>query len=256
MSRWRRRRAGGTGLTSARARFEARAARARRRPILLAAALIGTIAVAGGLIWLGWFSSVLSATTVRVVGASAKEATLVTAVAKVPLGGPLMRVDTDAVAARLEQGRAWTDIRVSRSLPHSVVISVTPRTAVLAVQNPQGQLELVDGAGVRFRVVPDVPKGIPVVAARSSDVTADGLRAALAALHALPESVRSHVSDMTVGAANQVSFTVSEKSGKRTVVWGGAGQEQTKARLVTILLGQPNSRIDVSVPAAPVTGWS
>lgn len=253
MSSWSARRARATGLTSARARFEARAARARRRPILLAAALIATIAVAGGLIWLGWMSSFLSATTVRVVGVPARDASSVTAVAKVPLGGPLMRVDTDAVAARLEQGKAWTDIRVSRSLPHSVVISVTPRTAVLAVQNLQGQLELVDESGVRFRVVSTAPKGVPVVAARSSDVTADGLRAALAALHALPESVRSHVSDMTVGAANQVSFTVAEKSGTRTVAWGGAGQEQTKARLVTILLGQDNSHIDVSVPAAPVT---
>lgn len=250
---WRARRRRGTGLTSARARFEARAARAHRRPMLVAAGLFVVVAVAGGLIWVGWISSVLAVTTVRVEGVPPKDAASVTAVAEVPLGGPLMRVDTGAVAARLEQAKAWTHIRVSRSLPHAVVISVVPRTPVLAVQNLQGQLELVDESGVTFRVVPTAPKGIPVVAARSSEVTADGLRATLAALQALPEALRSRVSDVSVSGADQVTFTVGEKSGTRTVVWGGAGQEPEKARLVGILLKEPGSHIDVSVPDAPVT---
>ncbi|WP_155892907.1 cell division protein FtsQ/DivIB [Intrasporangium chromatireducens] len=252
--RWRARRTSmGTGVTSARQRFEARAARARRRPLLLAAALVVTLTVAGGLIWLGWMSPLLTATTVRVEGVPADDVRAVQQVAKVPLGGPLMRVDTDAVAARLEGGRAWTDIRVSRSLPHSVVIALTPRKPALALRNPKGQLELVDQGGVRFRTVATAPKGVPVVAAGSSDVTPDGLRAALAALHALPASLRSHVADMSVNAADQVSFTVTEKAGQRTIVWGAAGQEETKARLVTLLLKEPGTRIDVSVPEAPVT---
>lgn len=252
--RWRPRQTNvGTGVTSARERFEARAARARRRPFLLAGALVATLALAGGLIWVGWMSPLLTATTVSVEGVPAADAQSVRQVAKVPLGGPLMRVDTDAVAARLEGGRAWTDIRVSRSLPHSVVIRVTPREPALALRNPQGQLELVDGGGVRFRTVASPPKGVPVVTAGSNDVTPAGLRAALAALHALPSSVRSHVADMSLNAADQVSFTLNDMTGRRTVVWGAAGQEQTKGRLVAILLKEPAARIDVSVPEAPVT---
>lgn len=243
----------GTGVTSARRRFEARAARARRRPLLLAAALATTVLVAGGLIWLGWMSSLLTATTVRVEGVPARDVQAVRQVAQVPLGGPLMRVDTDAIAARLEGGRAWTNIRVGRSLPHSVVISVTPREPALALKDPQGQLELVDAGGVRFGTVGTPPRGVPVVTAGSSDVTPEGLRAALAALHALPAPLKAQVADMSVNSADQVSFTVADKSGRRTVVWGGLGQEETKARLVTILLKEPAKRIDVSVPDAPVT---
>jgi cell division protein FtsQ len=240
-------------VTSARQRFEARAARARRRPLLLAAALVATVVVAGGLVWLGWMSPLLTATTVRVQGVPAGDVQAVRAVARVPLGGPLMRVDTDAVTARLEAGRAWTNIRVARSLPHSVVITVTPREPALALRNPQAQLELVDETGVRFGTVQAPPKGVPVVTAGSSDVTPEGLRAALAALKALPATVRAEVVDMSVNAADQVSFTLVDKSGRRTVVWGTAGEEQTKARLVAILLKEPGARIDVSVPDAPVT---
>ncbi len=243
---------GPRGLRSARARFEARAARARRRPLLLAAAFAAVVALAGSLIWVGWFSSLLTATTVRVEGVSGAEAKLVRQVADVPLGGPLMRVDTDAVAARLEVGRAWTDIRVGRSLPHSIVIHVTARSPVLALRNLQGQLELVDDSGVAYRVAVKAPKGVPVVTAGSSGVSPAGLRAALAALAALPASLRAQVADVTVGGADQVSFTISAKQGRRTVVWGPAGNERAKARLVGLLLDEPGATIDVSVPDQPV----
>lgn len=248
-----RRRGGATGLGSARKRFEARAARARRRPLLLASVLVLLVAGLAAVVWLGWFSSVLTATTVRIDGATGAEAKLVRQVADVPLGGPLMRVDTDAVGARLEAGRAWTDIRVRRSLPHSVVIEVSPREPVLALRNVKGQLELVDRSGVRYRTVATVPPGIPVVSAAASTVSPAGLTAALRALAALPPSLRSEVSDLAVGAADQVTFTISGASGRRTVVWGQAGAEEVKARLVAILLKQPGTRIDVSVPDTPVT---
>jgi cell division protein FtsQ len=219
---------------------------------VLAATLAAVLAAAGGLIWLGWFSTVLTATSVHVEGASGAEAELVREVADVPLGGPLMRVDTDGVVSRLETGRAWTDIRVRRALPHSIVIHVTPRTPVLALRNLQGQLELVDESGVAYRVAAKAPKGVPVVTAGSAGVSPAGLRAALAALAALPGSVRSQVADVTVGGADQVSFTISGKQGRRTVVWGSAGNEQAKARLVGILLKKAGATIDVSVPDLPV----
>ena len=66
----------------------------------------------GGLVvWLGWFSSVLTASKVEVHGVGAGASGRVRTVAKVPLGGPLMRVDTDAVAARLLADRAWSASR-------------------------------------------------------------------------------------------------------------------------------------------------
>ncbi len=68
-----RRRVAGTGLASARTRFERRAAAARRRPRLLAGVLVAVLLLGGLVAWLGWFSSVLTASKVEVhgVGASA-----------------------------------------------------------------------------------------------------------------------------------------------------------------------------------------
>jgi cell division protein FtsQ len=247
-------RSSGTGLASSRARFERRAAAARRRPRLVAGVLIGLLVLAGLSAWLVWFSGVLTATTVEVRGVTGPAVAQVKEVAQVPLGGPLMRVDTDAVAQRVVNGREWTDVTVSRILPHSVVIDVTPRVAVLAVRNPQGQVDVVDRDGFAFRTVETAPAGVPLVTSTADRVSADGVTAALQALGNLEPQLRAEVSGVTVSVADQVSFTLKPAKGAaKTVVWGGPGDGERKAKLVKILLGQPGSTIDVTVPSSPVT---
>jgi cell division protein FtsQ len=243
----------GRGLSSSRARFERRAAAARRRPRLLAAVGVVLLLVLGLVAWLGWFSGVLTATQVQVRGVTGAAAAEVRRVAAVPLGGPLMRVDTGAAEQRLVDGKVWDDVTVSRSLPHTVVIEVSPRRAVLAVRTPAGSVDLVDADGFAFRTLSAAPDGVPLVRSSSDTVTKSGVAAALQALTSLPASVRADVSGVTVSAADQVSFTVSSTSKRKTVVWGGAGEGDRKARLVAVLLGQPGDTIDVSVPDSPVT---
>ena len=249
-----RRRVAGTGLASSRARFERRAAAVRRRSRLLVAILVGLLLGCGLAIWLGWFSGALTATTVEVRGVGSSAAAQVRAVARVPLGGPLMRVDTDEVAQRLVDGRAWSAVSVSHSLPDTVVIQVTPRVAVLAVRNPRGEVDVVDRDGFAFRTADKAPADVPLVSSGAAQVTKAGVTAALQALGSLEPSLRADVSDVSVSTADQVSFTVTAKGDHRkTVVWGGAGDGRRKAELVKILLGQPGSTIDVSVPSSPVT---
>jgi len=244
----------GTGLASARARFERRAALARRRPLFLVAAVVAVLLVAGSAVWLGWFSSVLTATAVEVRGVTGPAAARVKAIANVPLGGPLMRVDTESVRQRVVDGREWSAVTVSRRLPHTVVLDVTPRVAVLAVRNPQGQVDVVDRDGFAFRTVDTAPAGVPVVTSGASQVSRAGVTAALQALGSLEPALRADVSGVTVSVDDQVSFTVKVAKGNpKTIVWGGAGEGAVKARLVKILLGEPGSTIDVSVPSSPVT---
>jgi len=248
-----RRRVAGTGLASSRTRFERRAAAARRRPRLVAGVLVGALLLGGLVAWLGWFSSVLTASRVDVSGVGAAAAGQVRNVARVPLGGPLMRVDTDAVARRLVAGKAWSEVSVSRSLPDTIVIEVTPRVAVLAVRNPHGQVDVVDREGFAFRTVAAAPPGVPLVSSGSAQVTEAGVTAALQALGSLEPALRSDVSGVSVSTADQVSFTVQAGERRKTVVWGGAGDRERKATLVKLLLGEPGSTIDVSVPSSPVT---
>lgn len=248
-----RHRGSGTGLASARARFERRALAARRRPRLVAGAVLAVVLLAGVLVWLGWFSTVLVVKQVEVRGVPAAQVAAIRQAAAVPMGVPLMRIDTTEVRERLERDRTLRDIVVSRELPSTIVVTGTPRVAVLAVRNPKGQVEVVDPDGVVFRTVPRPPSGIPLVTAGSELVTASGLRAALQALAALSPALRAEVSGVTVTAADHVTFTLNLKSGTRTVVWGGLGGARAKARLVEILAGQPGRTIDVSVPDSPVT---
>ena len=127
------RRVAGTGLASSRTRFERRAAAARRRPRLVAGVLVGALLLGGLVAWLGWFSSVLTAKRVDVSGVAAAGAGQVRSVARVPLGGPLMRVDTDAVARRLVAGKAWSEVSVSATAIVPSCGSATPSNA------PSGQ---------------------------------------------------------------------------------------------------------------------
>ena len=246
-------RVAGRGLASSRRRFERRAAAARRRPRLLAGIGVALLLLLGLLVWLGWFSSVFTATAVEVRGASGAAAAQARQVAAVPLGGPVMRVDTDAVQERLVAGKAWREVSVSRNLPHTVVIDVTPRVAVLAVRGAGGQVELVDAEGVVFARVTSPPAGVPVVSSGAAAVTRAGVTAALQALGSLEPALRRTVSGVTVSQADQVSFRLKVKDATKTIVWGGSGDGATKARLVAVLASQPGSTIDVSVPSAPVT---
>ncbi|OFE17471.1 hypothetical protein BA895_15795 [Humibacillus sp. DSM 29435] len=241
------------GLSSARIRFEKRAAAARRRPRVIAAVAVALLLAMGLVAWLGWFSPVFTADAVVVKGASTAQAAQVRRAAAVPLGGPVLRVDTAAVTRRLEADRQWADIAVERSLPHTVTITVRPREAALAVRTSSGRVEVVDGKGFAFRTVADPPQGVPLVTAGTTVVTRVGVTAALQALSALDPALRRTVSGVTVSAADQVKFTLTVKGARKTVVWGGPGDAVTKARLVVILLKQPGSTVDVSVPSSPVT---
>ena len=246
-------RVAGRGLASSRRRFERRAAAARRRPRLLIGIGVALLLLLGLVVWLGWFSSVFTATAVEVRGASGAAAAQARQVAAVPLGGPVMRVDTDAVQERLVAGKAWREVSVSRSLPHTVVIDVTPRVAVLAVRGAGGRVELVDAEGVVFARVASPPAGVPVVASGATTVTRAGVTAALQALGSLEPALRRTVSGVTVSEADQVSFRLKVKDATKTIVWGGSGDGATKAKLVAVLVSQPGSTIDVSVPGSPVT---
>lgn len=241
------------GLSSARIRFEKRAAAARRRPRVIAGVAVALLLVMGLVAWLGWFSPVFTADSVVVKGASKAQAAQVRRAAAVPLGGPVLRVDTAAVTRRLEADRQWADIAVERSLPHTVTITVRPREAALAVRTSSGRVEVVDGEGFVFRTVAEPPRGVPLVTAGTTVVTRAGVTAALQALSALDPAMRKTISGVTVSAADQVKFTLKVKGARKTVVWGGPGDAATKARLVTILLKQPGSTVDVSVPSSPVT---
>lgn len=240
------------GVSPSQARFAERA-RARRRRVWRA--ILGCVLVAAmvtGCVWLVGFSSVLTVTHVRVEGVSGPEAGVLSDIGKAWTGIPLARVDTGSVARQARSQRAIAEASASRSWPHTLVIRAVHRTPALVLQNPNGQLEVVDASGVGYADVTSAPAGVPLVRATgAADVGDDALHAALSVGRALPPALNADVSDITVSPGDEVSF----KRGTTQVVWGDAADPELKVRIIAALLkAKPAPHlIDVSAPETPVS---
>lgn len=220
------------------------ATRRSARRIALVAGSVGVVAV---LVWLVVFSSVLGANRVVVHGAHSVPVAQIRATADVPHGHPLVRLDTGAIARRVETLPGIADVRVGVSYPSTVVITVTERVPV-GYLAAGGNAILVDKSGRQFRTVGTAPKGLPrfdiptdLPAARA---TAIG-RAVATAAGALTPAVLGKLS--AIAATDPSDITLHLRDG-RTVLWGSADRSADKAQVLPALLGRAGTTFDVSNP--------
>ena len=225
----------------------------RRRLLTgLAAALLVAALVA----WVLLGSSLLAVRTVQVDGAVGLSQQQVVEVAGVTRGTPLLRVDTTAAAARVAQLPQVASVEVTRGWPSTVVVTLRERVPV-AVVTDGGTRRLVDATGVVFETITGpTPAGVVPL-----DVTRPGphdaaTTAALGALTALPDDVRSQVTGVTAHTADDVTLTLTDG---RSVLWGSAAQTARKATVLGALLDQiesgaldPAATLDVSTPDSVV----
>jgi cell division protein FtsQ len=195
-------------------------------------------------------SSLLVVRHVRVTGDGGPvSAAAVRSAAKIPIGLPMIRVDGAASARRVERLAPVLSVRVSRSLPDTVVIAVQQRTPALAVVVPSGYA-LVDSAGVTVTLVRRAPGGLPLLTTPPSVLRGSpAVRAAAAVVEGLPPELRDRV--MSVSASE--SSVTLQLSGGVTVRWGGPSQAAQKAAELDVLLGTHARYYDVSDPATAVT---
>ena len=229
----------------------------------LLAALVG---------WVLRFSPVLAARQVRVEGVPADSVAAVRQRAAVPLGRPLLRLDTGAIRSRVLASGGLADVRVSRSWPSTVVITADRRVPVLVLRNPQGQLKVVDASGLAYASVDAAPKGLPVVSLRDHPGGSSGgdtgafagaaldrraLAAVVSLVTVLPDGLSGQLRDLTLTPPEDVSFRV----GRVTVRWGSGDHPEVKLRVLRALLKEPGLRkrggtIDVSAPDSPTVSTS
>ncbi|KNB52698.1 cell division protein FtsQ/DivIB [Streptomyces caatingaensis] len=224
----------------------------------VAAALLGT-AVVWALYGSGW----LRATHVEVAGTEVLTADEVRAAAAVPLGEPLVSVDTDAIAGRLRAKLPRIEsVDVGRSWPHGIRLEVTERQPK-AILEKGGKFIEIDGMGVRFATVDRAPAKVPRLVMEAPDdspgvrhfgrarLEREGVRASAS----LPADVRRDT--LVIRVRSYDSITV-ELTGGRTVVWGSGERGDAKARTLTALMkAAPGAkRFDVSAPGAPAAAGS
>lgn len=215
------------------------------RPLLAIVLLLGLVGTA---VWFIGFSSVAAVEEVAVEGTDHLAEAEVRAAAAVPLGDPLVRVDLEAVASRVEALAPVARARVERDWPHAVRITITERVAV-AVAQIGGRTRGMDVEGVVFRDYRRPPRGLPRVRV-VGDVDREALQQAATVLSALPAGLAELVRRVDVETVDRISLVLT---GERTVLWGSGEFSEEKAAVLSALLeAQQASRYDVSAPGQPV----
>jgi cell division protein FtsQ len=244
----------------------------RRRTLVLL--LLALVLVGSGSGWLLYGSPWLRAEHVSVSGTRVLTPAQVRAAARVPLGSPLLSVDTAAIEARLRRELPRIDtVDAVRSWPHGIGLKVIERTPVLVIENTgkgkkgnkgnkARQYVEVDAKGVRFATVSRIPEGVPLLelaVARGASARRFGTerltRAAVDVAGDVPAAVARVTRTVEVRSYDSVTL---ELSGGRTVLWGSAEQGRAKASALTALMkAAPRARhFDVSVPTAPASSDS
>jgi cell division protein FtsQ len=226
--------------------------------ILLIAVVLGGAASA----WVLYGSQWLRVERVSASGMRVLTAEQVREAADVPVGSPLISVDTDAIEERLRQKLPRIDsVDVVRSWPHEIGLKVTERTPVLIVEKGAKFVE-VDAKGVRFATVSDAPKGVPALelaVSRSVGLRRFGtdrlVREAVRVAGDIPAAVARDTRTLKVRSYDSISL---ELKGGRTVEWGSGEKGRAKARTLTALMkAAPGARhFDVSAPTAPASSGS
>ena len=234
-------------------------ARARRRRTRWRAAffaLAGLVVVAG----VGWAllgDRLLVVRSVSVTGTRLLAPQQVISAADVPLGTPLLSVDTGAVTRRVEAINDVASASVTEDWPDHLVITVTERVPALAIRMAGGVYDLVDPSGVIVRATKAPPSGLPLFAATVPGSALRGnpeVTAAAAVLGELQPWLARQVTQVSAAAvpAGPVQVTLNLENGK-TVQWGSTDNAALKNRELSILLSGHLHDIDVSVPGTVVT---
>lgn len=230
-------------------RFAERARRRRWSTWRPAVVLAGMLLVAAALGWVVLASPLLQARQVQLVGGDRLALTEVQALASDQMGTPLARVDTDAVAERIEQLPVVADAQVLRVWPSTLEVRVTERVPVAAVAADEG-VALVDAEGVRLATQEAPPADLPLVSAETAAAGDRPLQAATEVLESIPVELRARVAGTE--ALTHDSVTLTLRSGS-TVVWGSPEDSTRKAEVLAVLLQSPAEVYDVSAPDTPVT---
>lgn len=239
------------------ARRGVKRARTPWRAAFFALAGLGIIA---GVAWALLGSRLLVVRSVTVTGTHLVTPAQVLAAADVPLGTPLMRIDTTQVAQRVETIRQVASATVTKDWPDHLVIAVRERVPVVAVKMAGGGYDLVDPTGVIVRWSATEPGALPLflTSLPGSALRGDpGLAQTSAVLAELPSWLATSVTEVAVSGtaaspAAQDLVTLYLR-GDKTVVWGGTDRAKEKGKELAILMRDPVSYLDVSAPGTAVT---
>ncbi|MDX3237374.1 FtsQ-type POTRA domain-containing protein [Streptomyces sp. ME03-5709C] len=235
----------------------------RRRRVIVLTALAAATVLGGGGTWLLYGSAWLRATHVRVTGTEVLSPDEVREAAQAPLNGPLVSVDTDAVARRLRARLPrLSAVDVERSWPHTITLKVTERTPAALVKG-DGFFVEVDRTGFRFAERDTPLKGVPIIELAPDRGSASyrlfgSKRLLAAAVQVAADLPKVAYRDAQLIQVRSYDDIMVQLTGRRAVMWGSADQGAEKAVALTALMKVERDAefFDVSAPTSPAASDS
>lgn len=195
--------------------------------------------------------SLLGVRSVTVTGTTVLTDDQVREAAAVPIGQPMLGLDSAAVAGRVAALAPVAQVRVERSWPSTVLMRVTERVPVAFEPTGTGA-RLVDGSGLFFATVPTPPPAPPLGLPELHATDGEPARAAATVIAELADpahrALRAEL--MSVSADSPADVRLSLR-GDRTVRWGSVADSDRKAMVLAVLLSQPGKIYDVASPDLP-----
>lgn len=212
--------------------------------MVLLSVLAALLAIGLGLIL--YFTPVMSARTVAVIGTDVVTQQEVLDVAQVRVGTPLLQIDTDQVADRVATIRRIASTRVQRDYPSTLQITIVERIPLVVKDFADGP-HLFDRDGVDFATAPP-PPGLPVLDVADPGPTDPATKAALQVLTSLAPEVAGQVGRIAAPSVSSITLTLGDG---RVVIWGTTDRTVEKAEKLAGLLTRPGNTYDVSSPDLP-----
>jgi cell division protein FtsQ len=235
-------------LERAEVRRFTRRSRHRRAAWITAA---GIVLVLGVSILVAVFSPLMALQTIEVKGTNRVDETALRQALSDQVGTPLARLDFDAIKQDIAGFPLIESYVTEEAPPHTLVVTVTERTPVVAVKSGSS-FDLVDPAGIVVQSSPKRPATMPLADIARARLGSSSFRTMTEVVLALPSTVRSQVTRVAGSTADDVTLTLKDGS---TVVWGSPDDSDTKAALLAALVKDHAARnpgvvveYDVSAP--------
>ncbi|WIB12394.1 FtsQ-type POTRA domain-containing protein [Curtobacterium sp. MCPF17_052] len=204
-------------LERAEVRRFTRRSRHRRAAWITAGGVVVVLVVS---ILVAVFSPLMALQTIEVKGTDRVDAAQVRAALSGQIGTPLARIDLDEVQQRIAGFPLIESYVTEEEPPHTLVVTVTERTPVVAVQSGK-TFDLVDPAGIVVQSTTKRPDGMPVADIGRAALGSTVFRTMTEVVLAMPASVRDQVSGIAASTSDDVTLTMTDGS---SVVWGEPGR--------------------------------
>ena len=234
-------------LERAEVRRFTRRSRHRRAAWAVAGGVVLVLAVS---ILVAVYSPLMALRTIEVKGADRVDAAELRRALSGQLGTPLARIDLGEVKQQIAAFPLIESYVTEEEPPDRLVVTVTERTPVVAVQSGK-TFDLVDPAGIVVQSTGKRPAGMPVADVRSTQLGSPVFRTMTEVVLALPSAVRSQVSGISASTSDDVTLSMTDGS---QVVWGSPADSADKAALLAALVEDhaartPDTKVEYDVSA-------